>query len=266
VVPRNSKPQPVLDALLRRDRAVVGAGLASVTLVAWLYLLHVAHDMPVDDMAAMPGMAMTTAWTARDAALTFAMWAAMMVGMMLPTAAPMTLLFATINRRRVESGPAPVPTGVFVGGYLAVWTAFSAAAALGQWGLQRAALLSTETLAVVPLAGGTLLVAAGAYQLTPLKYACLSRCRSPLAFIMNEWREGLRGAFVMGLRHGMACVGCCWALMALLFVAGVMNLLWVAAIAAFVLVEKIAPAGRVLSVASGALLVAWGIWVAARSF
>lgn len=266
VTAESAEPRPGLEALLRRDRAIVLAGLAGVTLVAWLYLLRMAHDVSAAAMAAMPGMAMTTPWSLRDAALTFAMWAVMMVGMMLPSAAPMTLLFATISRRRVESRTPTVPVAVFVAGYLAVWTAFSAAASLAQWGLQRLALVSAETVAAVPLAGAVILVAAGVYQLTPLKYACLSRCQSPLSFIMNEWREGPGGAFVMGLRHGVACVGCCWGLMALLFVAGVMNLLWVAAIAGFVLVEKVGPAGRAISAASGGLLVAWGIWVAARSF
>jgi predicted metal-binding membrane protein len=147
-----------------------------------------------------------------------------------------------------------------------MWTAFAAAATLAQWALQQHAVVEPATLAVGPLVGGALLVAAGLYQFTPLKRACLSRCQSPLSFILNEWREGRRGAFLMGVRHGVFCVGCCWALMALLFAAGVMNLLWVGAIAVFVLLEKVVPAGRVLSLAAGALLVAWGVWVAARNF
>ena len=254
------------DILLRRDRAVVLAGLLAVSVVAWLYLLHVAHEMGGAEMAAMPGMVMTEPWSGRDAALTFAMWTVMMVGMMLPSAAPMTLLVAAINGKRAAAGTPAAPTAIFVAGYLAAWTAFAAAAALAQWALQRRALIAADTLAAVPLLGGALLIAAGLYQLTPLKYACLSRCRSPLSFILGEWREGRRGAFVMGLRHGAFCVGCCWALMALLFAVGVMNLLWVAVIAAFVLVEKVVPAGRVLSVAAGALLIGGGVWVAVRAF
>jgi len=259
------EPASRLESLLRRDRAIVAAGLAGVSLLAWLSLLHMAHSMGGAERAAMPGMPMTAVWTARDAVLAFAMWAVMMVGMMLPSAAPMVLIFARIHRTRAASGTRPVPTGVFVGGYLAVWTAFSLVATLGQWGLQALAVVSPDTLKATPVVGAGLLVAAGVYQLTPLKYACLSRCQSPLGFILSEWREGLRGAFVMGVRHGMICVGCCWALMALLFVAGVMNLLWVAAIAAFVLIEKLVPAGRLVSFTAGGLLIAWGLWGLARS-
>src|SRR5262249_24617625 len=145
---------------------------------------------------------------------------------------------------------------------LAVWSVFSAAATVAQWGLHRAALLSSTTMGSKSAAfGGVLLFAAGAFQLTPLKYACLTRCRSPLGFLLGEWREGRRGAFVMGLRHGAYCVGCCGALMALLFVAGVMNLLWVAAIAAFALVEKVLPHGQVVSRLSGGALVGAGVWM-----
>jgi predicted metal-binding membrane protein len=255
---------PGPEPLPRRDRAIVIAGLAAVCLLAWLYLVHSAHDMGGADMAAMPGMVMTSAWSAREAALTFAMWAVMMAAMMLPSAAPMTLLFAAINGKRAAAGTAAVPTAIFVAGYLATWTTFAAAATLAQWALQRHALLASDTRATGPLLGGALLVAAGLYQLTPAKYACLSRCRSPFAFIMSEWRDGRRGALVMGVRHGALCVGCCWALMALLFAVGVMNLLWVAAIAAFVLVEKLAPAGRAVGLGAGAVLIAWGLWVATR--
>jgi predicted metal-binding membrane protein len=257
---------PALDSRARRDRAIVVASLVAVCLLAWLYLIHVAHDMGGADMAAMPGMVMTSAWGAREAALTFVMWAVMMAAMMLPSAAPMTLLFAAINGKRAAAGTAAVATAIFVTGYLATWTAFAAAATLAQWALQRHALLASDTLAVGPLLGGALLAAAGLYQLTPVKDACLSRCRSPFAFIMSEWRDGRRGALVMGVRHGVLCVGCCWALMALLFAVGVMNLLWVAAIAAFVLVEKLAPAGRAVGLGAGALLIAWGLWVATRGF
>jgi predicted metal-binding membrane protein len=183
-----------------------------------------------------------------------------MVAMMLPTAAPMVLLFVTVNRRRrAEFGEPYLDTGLFTLGYLLVWGAFSVAAALGQWGLHAAALLSHEALTVAPVVGASVLVAAGLYQLTPLKYACLARCQTPLGFLMGEWREGRRGALVMGLRHGLVCRGCCWVLMALLFVGGVMNLLWVAAISVFVLLEKVVPAGRMVSWGAGAVLIVWGL-------
>jgi len=257
-----------LEALVRRDRAVAGVGLAGVVVLAWAYLLRMARGMGGMDMAAGMGMAMPMdeAWTAAQFALTLLMWAVMMVAMMVPSAGPMILTFATINRRRAASGTPAVPTAVFLAGYLVTWSAVSLLATLLQWALGATALLVPATLQVTPIAGGVLLLAAGAWQLTPLKYACLARCQSPLGFILSEWREGARGALVMGARHGAYCVGCCWALMALLFVAGVMNLVWVAAIAGFVLVEKLAPPGRLVSWGAGAALLAWGAWVLFRAW
>jgi predicted metal-binding membrane protein len=155
---------------------------------------------------------------------------------------------------------------IFLAGYLAIWSAFSLVAATAQLALQEASLVSAGSLKAAPVVGGLLLLGAGLYQFTPLKQACLARCQSPLGFILSEWREGRGGAFLMGLRHGGFCVGCCWALMALLFVAGVMNLIWVAALAALVLVEKVLPWERVVSWTTGALLVGWGMWVLVRSF
>jgi len=256
-----------LDGIVRRDRAVAGAAMLVLALLAWLYLFRMAA-VPGHGMAGLtmdPAMPMPRAWSAREVVLTFVMWAVMMVAMMIPAASPMVLTFATINRRRAASGAATVPTAVFLAGYLVVWSAFSLGAALAQWGLQRAAVLAPSSLTVTPVVGGLLLVLAGAYQLTPLKSACLARCQSPLGFILTEWREGTRGAFVMGLRHGAFCLGCCWALMTLLFVAGVMNLLWVAAIAALVLLEKLVPWGRAVSWVTGVGLLGWGAWVLARS-
>ncbi|MBI2016955.1 MAG: DUF2182 domain-containing protein [Candidatus Rokubacteria bacterium] len=195
------------------------------------------------------------------------MWAVMMVAMMLPAAAPMILMFVAVNRRRrTEGGGTPlVNTGLFVLGYLVVWTAFSVAAALAQWGLHSAALLSDDAMSAAPVVGALVLAAAGVWQLTPLKYACLARCQAPIGFLLGEWRDGNRGAVVMGLRHGLFCLGCCWVLMGLLFVGGVMNLAWVAAIAAFVLVEKLVPAGRAVSWASGIALLAWAAWSLAHA-
>src|ERR687894_1292234 len=182
-------------------------------------------------------------WTAAHFAMMLGMWAVMMVGMMLPAAAPMVLFFAAFARRSREQGHRVAPVGTFVAGYLAVWSAFALLATSLQWGLDRAALLSPHMAAVSPVLGGAILIAAGLYQWTPLKDACLGLCRSPVAFVMGHWRPGTAGAFRMGVEHGALCVGCCWALMALLFVGGVMNLLWVAAITAAVLAEKLAPRG-----------------------
>jgi predicted metal-binding membrane protein len=191
----------------------------------------------------------------------FLMWAEMMVAMMLPSAAPMILTFAAVNRKRREQEEPFVPAGIFVLGYLAIWTGFSVLAALAQWALHSTALLSPMMVSTSPVLGGTLLIMAGVFQWTPLKHACLRHCRSPLSFLITDWREGSGGAFIMGLKHGAYCTGCCWFLMALLFVAGVMNMWWVALIAIFVLLEKIAPKGLLIGKVTGLLLAGWGLWM-----
>ena len=209
----------------------------------------------------MPGMVMldTQQWRATTVLLLFVMWAVMMVAMMVPSATPMILAFLTVNDRRTASNRPLIPVGIFLLGYLAVWTAYSALATLAEWGLHQDALLSTTMTATSPILTGGLLVGAGVFQLTPLKRACLKSCRSPLSFLMSEWREGAAGAFVMGLRHGTYCLGCCWILMALLFVAGVMNLFWVALIALLVMIEKVLPKGELLGSVAGIALVATGV-------
>jgi predicted metal-binding membrane protein len=246
-----------VEAVLKRDRALVLAGVAGLSALAWAYLLALAGGTPHEDMAMAMAMPHMQAWGATEVVLTWVMWSVMMVAMMTPSAAPMILTFATINRRRrAQHGPL-VPTAVFVLGYLLVWGGFSVVATLAQWGLHTAALLSPMVVITSPFVGGLLLMAAGLFQWTPLKSTCLMQCRSPLGFLMTAWREGAWGALVMGLRHGLYCVGCCWVLMALLFVAGVMNLLWVAVIAALVLVEKVLPRGELVGrVAGGVLLLA----------
>lgn len=250
---------PYLETVLRRDRIVVLVGLICITVLAWAYISNLAWDMEQVDMEmAMP---QTLTWGFPDFILMFVMWAVMMVAMMVPSASPMILLFASVNRKRREQRRPYVPTGVFLLGYLGVWTAFSALAALAQWGLHAAALLSPMMASTSPIFGGILLVTAGIFQWTPVKHACLRHCRSPMGFIMHEWREGVGGGFIIGLKHGSFCVGCCWSLMALLFVAGVMNLLWVAAIAGFVLLEKVAPAGPWVGRVAGVVLIGWGGWM-----
>ena len=258
--------RPGLERLLRHDRAVAAVALLSLAAIAWVSLLRMQPGMGGSAAgmgAAMAGMSMPGphAWSALDLLALFVMWATMMVAMMLPSAAPMILLVATIHRRRRERASPAVPTAVFTAGYLVVWTGFSAAAALAQWGLHQAALLSPAMASTSPVFSGTLLILAGVYQWLPVKSACLGRCRSPLGFLGSEWREGIAGTMVMGLRHGLFCLGCCWALMALLFVAGVMNPLWVAALAGLVLVEKIARWGPWVGKLIGLALVAWGAWV-----
>ncbi len=251
----------VAENVLRRDRVLVLSGLALITALSWAYVSSLASEMSNTDMGAEMTMPRMQAWGATDFGLAFGMWAVMMVAMMMPSAAPMILMFAGVNRRRREQQVSYVPTGVFLLGYLVVWAAFGILATTAQWGLQAMSLLSPMMALTSPVMGGVLLVAAGVYQWTPLKHACLGKCRSPLGFVLNEWREGRWGAFLMGLKHGCYCTGCCWSLMALLFVAGVMNLLWVAAIAGFVLLEKAAPGGDRLGRVAGLMLAGWGAWM-----
>jgi predicted metal-binding membrane protein len=228
-----------------------------MVILAWTYLVHTKTAMAGMDM---PGMVMLdlSKWGPATVLLLFVMWTVMMVAMMVPSATPMILTFLTVNQRRKAADRPFVPVVVFLLGYLAVWTAFSAVATFAEWGLHQAAMLSTTMTATNKALNGGLLIAAGVFQWTPLKRACLQGCRSPLSFLMSEWREGTAGAFVMGLRHGAYCAGCCWFLMALLFVAGVMNLLWVAVIALFVMAEKISPKGELLAQIAGVGLVIAG--------
>jgi predicted metal-binding membrane protein len=252
----------VVETILRRDRIIVLSSLALITALSWAYVASLASNMQNMDVAMQIAMPQTQeAWGVTGLALTFVMWAGMMVAMMTPSAAPMILMFAGVNRRRQNQQVPYVPTSVFLVGYLMVWAAFSVLATAAQWGLHAASLLSPMMVSTSPVLGGVLLLIAGIYQWTPLKHACLSKCRSPLGFVLHEWREGRWGAFLMGLRHGGYCTGCCWSVMALLFVAGVMNLAWIAAIAGFVLLEKVAPAGHRIGRAAGALMVAGGVVV-----
>ena len=206
------------------------------------------------------GMTMNVPWTVTDVALTGVMWTVMMVAMMTPSAAPVILLFAG-TQRAWRAARSSIVTAVFGAGYLLVWTAFSAAAAAGQWALHQAAMLSPSMSTSSAWLGGGILVAAGIYQLTPTKRACLTHCQSPLGFLMSHWRDGTAGALRMGISHGLYCVGCCWALMCVLFVVGVMNLAWVAALAIFVLLEKIGPPGPLVARLSGGIMIAAGILI-----
>jgi len=253
----------VAENVLRRDRIVVLSGLALITALSWAYMFPLASDMRNADMGAQMTMPRMQAWGVADFGLTFGMWTVMMVAMMTPSAAPMILMFAGVNRRRREQHVSYVPTSVFFMGYLLVWATFGVLATGAQWGFHHISLLSPMMAITSPVVGGVLLMVAGIYQWTPLKHACLSKCRSPLGFVLNEWREGRWGAFLMGIKHGGYCTGCCWSLMALLFVAGVMNLLWVAAIGGVVLIEKVAPGGERLGQVAGVLLVGGGVWMVA---
>lgn len=215
-------------------------------------------------------------WTAGHGLLMFSMWWLMMIAMMLPSAAPMVLLHAAVTRKglahasgaglNAPSNRLLPATTAFVAGYLVMWGAFSLVAVVAQWALERGELLSSSIMSASRSLGSGLLLAAGLWQLTPLKTACLRRCRSPISFLSRHWRPGVGGAFRMGIVHGVFCLGCCWFLMALLFYGGVMNLIWISGLALLVLAEKMMPAGIALGRVTGLLLMTWGVWLASTAF
>jgi len=285
------------EKVLRRDRSIVLAGLSLIVILSWVYMVYLAWDMSnmmdmgnasidmgeismdmsntsmdmgdasmdmddtVMDMGMSVAMPAVEPWDLVDYLLMFIMWTVMMFAMMTPSAAPMVLTYTKFNRQK-QSELQPVSgTAIFYLGYLLVWTAFSAVATLAQGGLHAATLLSPMMETTSPVLGGVILISAGIFQFTPLKYACLSHCRTPFGYFMTEWHNGKWGALIMGLRHGAFCVGCCWLIMAILFVAGVMNLFWIAIIAAYVLAEKLLSGGHKASLGVGALITIWGIWM-----
>jgi predicted metal-binding membrane protein len=253
----------MLHRILKRDQATVVAGLVTVIVLAWVYLLAGAGvEMEPMDMGGGQLMMMASEWNLRYATLIFVMWAIMMMAMMLPSAAPTILLTAALARQQADRRMAPV--WLFSFGYVAVWTGFGLVATMTQWGLDRAGLLSEQMASTSTALAGAVLVAAGVYQWTPLKQACLRRCRAPLEFVLRYWRRQL-GPLQSGVRHGIYCLGCCWVLMGLLFVGGLMNMLWVAAIALLVLIEKTLPWGDRASWVSGAILAVWGAALLARA-
>ena len=255
-----------LERIIRRDRLLLSLGLLSILVLSWIYLINASAGMrsmlSQAEMHAAMGMAGMQSWP-RELLALFVMWAVMMVGMMLPSAAPLILLILGVYRRR-EDHHTRLNSLLFLGGYLLVWTLFSLVAASGQIALHRAALLSAEMATRSGVLAAGILIITGVYQWLPMKGACLAHCRSPLSFLSHHWREGRFGAVRMGFVHGLFCVGCCWALMALLFIAGVMNLLWVAAIAVFVLVEKLSRQGLIFGRVAGVLLIGWGAYLLVR--
>lgn len=265
--------EPVLDRLFLRDRLAVAASIVALALAAWVWTFYLSRHMPGGAMSAMdmpgmdmPGMSMDMApvWGATEYLWLTGMWAVMMVAMMSPSAAPAILLFAGLSRQRQAAGGVAASTATFVAGYFTIWSLFSAAAALLQLLLHRSLLLTSTGASASRLLAGGLLIAAGLYQWSPLKTACLSRCQSPLGFFTAYWREGAGGAFRMGLVHGLNCVGCCWLVMLLLFVAGVMNLLWVAVLAVVVLLERVVPWGRMPARLAGTAFAIAGVWMLLR--
>jgi predicted metal-binding membrane protein len=259
----NPLPPSALERVLARERRLIAVALAALVVLAWSYLLVLSRQMSGDaSMASMPGMGDETGGSLRSFALTVLMWWTMMIGMMLPSAAPMILLFGNVQRRQLATEHPRLRVALFTGGYLAMWAAFSALAASAQLALAGRELLATMDLRLTARLGAVLVALAGIYQLTPIKNACLRLCRSPAEFLASHWRRTSAGAVRMGLEHGLYCVGCCWLLMGLLFVVGVMNLLWVAAIALFVLVEKLLPHGETAARVSGLGLLAFAGYLA----
>jgi predicted metal-binding membrane protein len=280
------------ESALRRDRWIVIAGLLALTLLSWSYIIsgagtgmsawtmttaslfpHRAAEMSMESMSmggmSMGGMSMgdmpmmPTSWTPEYWIIMLLMWWVMMIAMMTPSAAPMILLYAGVTRHAQAHGrmpPGNVPTAAFAGGYLLAWLAFSLAATILMRTLEQSGLLSAMTMSSTSAwLSAAVLVAAGLCQLSPLKRICLRHCRHPAAFLSRHWRPGSAGALRMGIEHGLFCVGCCWVLMALLFIGGIMNVLWIGILALFVIVEKLAPHGTGLGWIGGAVLIAWGV-------
>ncbi len=230
-----------LERFLRRDRLLIALALVALTAVCWVQMLPSHAD---GSHQLMPCCGATFS-------IAFWMWVVMMAGMMIPSVAPMVLAHAGIVRRRVGRGAPYVPSALFLAGYLLAWSLFSFGAAGAQWLLYHSHLLDGRSLSIGPWAGAVVLAIAGAFQFSPAKNACLAQCRAPVGYFMTEWRDGRRGAVLMGLRHGLFCIGCCWSLMAVLFAAGIMNLLWGALITGFVILEKVLPWPRLIVTIGG---------------
>jgi predicted metal-binding membrane protein len=258
--PRDAPP-PTSSSYAAPYRVAVSASIALTIAASWAWLVWqdwAMRHMSIVDMA-MPS---NGPWAVGDIALVFTMWAVMMVAMMLPTALPMLAAFRRTDGARGSERDVDFRVALFAIGYVAVWTGFSVAATAVQWALHALDQISSATQITNDWVGAAVLITAGAYQWSALKARCLRRCRSPLSFLLNRWRPGLLGSLRMGFEHGAYCTGCCWLLMAVLFVVGAMNVAWIVALTLYVLVEKLAPAQRWLARAAGAALIGWGIGVA----
>ena len=278
-----------LTAVLRRDRAMVVIAIVVITVLAWAYILWLAAQMGMAGVSTaataegamagmhMPGGSGTMAgmdmgaavepafrtWSVADFAFMFTMWAVMMVGMMTPSVAPMVLLYGAVGRNVGASGRPLAATGWFVAGYLSAWIAFSLAATGAQWTLTRLALLTPMMESASGIFGGIVLIAAGLYQWSPLKDTCLRQCQTPLGFLMSRggFRSDPFAALRLGAEHGAYCVGCCWVLMTLLFVGGIMNVLWIAGLTILILLEKVVPMGHLIPRVAGAVIATGGVFL-----
>jgi predicted metal-binding membrane protein len=246
--------------ILKKDRFVVLMALFILCVLSWLYIIYLYNQMyPMNMDAFLFAMPMTSSWSWTDFVLLFLMWFVMMIAMM-PSVAPLVLIFTSINRKRQQQKNPFVSSGYLISGYFLVWAAFSLFATILQWLLQRASLLNPEMITTSRILGGIIFILAGLFQFTPLKNTCLNTCRSPMGFIHQYWKDGKSGAWRMGIQNGIFCLGCCWILMLLLFVSGIMNIVWIAIISLFVLIEKVSSA-KVISFIAGIGLIAYGILV-----
>ena len=263
--PTAERPPTRLERLLEHDRAAFVVPLILIPLACWSWIVVMAHDM-YGPMTGASAWMMTLRWDARHVLLLWAMWAVMMAGMMLPSASPLLMLYGAAARRTSGDGGAVAWRQIYAlaTGYGVVWALFSAGATAAQRILSSLLIVSPMMTVTSRTATAVLLALAGVYQLTPLKRACLHACQSPLSFMMHRWRAGSIGAFRMGVDHGIYCVGCCWALMLLLFVGGVMNLTVIVALTVLVAVEKLLPIGAAAARVSGAALIAAAAWMLVR--
>ena len=241
-------------SLAQRDRALLLGALGVLVALSWWYLFNLSRDMTwmMQTMGIGP-------WSAADFLMMFLMWAVMMVGMMVPTAVRTVMIFAQISNRAKQRGKVAASAYWFTAGYIMIWTGFSVGATLLQWAFDQAALTSPMMILTSPYLGAFLLISAGAWQLSPIKDKCLRHCRSPAMYIATHFRPGIAGAINLGVRHGLYCLGCCWLLMGLLFVGGIMNFLWIAAISGFILAEKLSLASSWILRVSGGLMIGAGV-------
>lgn len=256
----------VLERMLSRDTWMTAGCLAAISALSWVWLIHMASDpammaaMVIDNALRSSGpISIIQMWSWAYFGSMFAMWVLMMVAMMLPSAAPMILLYARMSRTantQNNQSRRLTPTFLFAGAYLFIWALYSLGATVAQWGLVTSGVVGEMSLAFNNKhVAAALLLAAGLYQITPVKRICLDRCRSPLFFLMRFWRPGIAGGLRLGMAHGAYCLGCCWLLMALLFVGGAMNLVWVAILSGIVIAEKLMPAHVYVSAAIGILFI-----------
>ncbi len=257
----------VTERLLRRDRHLLVLMICALFLLAGLYTVFgVGMDMSALEMTAMrdmrdmPGVRAPGDWSASHALLVFLMWWVMMIAMMLPSVAPTVLLNAAMLRHTEDADRVAELCSVFLAGYLVAWAGFSLVAASVQWALEAAGVVSATMMTLIDtVPGGLLLIVTGVFQFSSLKAACLAHCRAPIKFLTERRKPGVRGAFLMGLEHGTYCLACCWFLMALLFVGGIMNLIWIVGLAAFVALERLSPWGETAPRVAGVVLILWGV-------